>query len=142
MPLLPRATVAMTALRLTLLIPVLFALVPLPALAEMPGWWREGAVWAGDGVQADGQRWSVEIALGVDDARISYPSIPCSGTLEVLAATATTITLRETITVGRWACITGGTVGLRVEAGGSLMFDWHDKASGLTATAILAPPVS
>jgi hypothetical protein len=103
MPLLPRATVAMTALRLTLLIPVLFALVPLPALAEMPGWWREGAVWAGDGVQADGQRWSVEIALGVDDARISYPSIPCSGTLEVLAATATTITLRETITVGRWA---------------------------------------
>ena len=53
-----------------------------------------------------------------------------------------TAILRETITSGRWACISGGTVVLRVEAGGSLLFDWSDPASGLKATAILAPPVS
>jgi hypothetical protein len=118
------------------------ALSPFPALAELPGRWREGAIWAGDGVQADGPKWSVEIALGDDDARISYPSVPCSGTLEVLAATAETVSLREAITKGTALCITGGTAVLRVDAGGSLMFDWHDAASGLTATAILAPPVS
>jgi hypothetical protein len=129
-------------LRPTLLIPLLLALSPVPALAETPGWWREGAVWAGDGVQNDGQRWSVEIALEADSARVSYPSIPCSGTLDIVATSATTITLRETITTGTWVCVTGGTVVLRVEAGGSLLFDWHDSASGLTAKAILAPPVS
>ena len=129
-------------MRLTSLILSFLALTPVPALAEMPGWWREDAVWAGEGVQTDGQRWSVEIALGDDSARISYPSIPCSGTLEVLATTADAITLRETITDGVFACITGGTVVLRVEAGGSMLFDWTDPASGLRATAILAPPVS
>jgi hypothetical protein len=108
----------------------------------MPGWWREGAVWAGDGVQDDGQRWSVEIALEEKGAKISYASIPCSGMLEILSSTAKTVTLRETITAGTWVCITGGTVVLRVEAGGSLMFDWHDVESGMTATAVLAPPVS
>ncbi len=124
------------------LVALFTTLFALPALAEMPGWWREGAIWAGEGVQTDGQRWTVEIALGDSDARISYPSIPCSGTLEVLATTADAITLRETITKGVFACITGGKVVLRVEAGGSMLFDWTDAASGLRATAILAPPVS
>jgi hypothetical protein len=128
--------------RLAIMMTALLALSPWPALADMPGWWRDGAVWAGEGVQDDGQRWSVEIALGAEEAKIRYPSIPCAGTLEILASTAETITLRETITAGRWACITGGTIVLRVEAGGSLMFDWSDPNSGLKATAILAPPVS
>ena len=120
----------------------LVALCPRIALAEMPGWWRDGAVWAGDGVQDDGQRWSVEIALKATGAKISYASIPCAGTLDVLATSGTTITLRETITTGTLACITGGTVDLRVEAGGSLLFNWQDPATGMTAKAILAPPVS
>ena len=132
----------MTTLRLTRVIPVLLALSPLPALAEMPGWWREGAVWAGDGVQDDGQKWSVEITLEDEGAAIRYDSIPCAGRLDLLKTGGDTATLRETITSGRWACITGGTVVLRVEAGGSLLFDWSDPASGLKATAILAPPVS
>ena len=129
-------------MRLTRVIPVLLALSPLPALAEMPGWWREGAVWAGDGVQDDGQKWSVEITLEDEGAAIRYDSIPCAGRLDLLKTGRDTATLRETITSGRWACITGGTVVLRVEAGGSLLFDWSDPASGLKATAILAPPVS
>lgn len=108
----------------------------------MPGWWREAAVWAGEGVQDDGAQWSVEIALAASDATISYPSIPCAGTLKVLASTPATVTLRETITTGTDLCITGGTVVLRVEAGGSLLFDWQDTATGLSASAILAPPVS
>jgi hypothetical protein len=124
---------------LALLFTVLLA---LPAQAEMPNWWRDGAVWAGEGKQDDGQTWSVEIALGPEAATVSYPSIPCSGTLDVLAMTADTITLRETITKGIFACISGGTLVLRVEAGGSMLFDWSDPASGLKATAILAPPVS
>jgi hypothetical protein len=137
----------MTALRLTCVMTVLLALLPNPARAEMPGWWREGAVWAGDGVQDDGQRWSVEITLGDAGgdnagATIRYASIPCAGRLDLLKAGDETVTLRETITTGRWACITGGTVVLRVEAGGSLLFDWSDPASGLKASAILAPPVS
>ncbi len=121
---------------------VMLSLLPLPALAQMPDWWREGAIWAGDGVQGDGQRWTVEIALEADRARISYASIPCAGTLDILTTDADTITLRETITTGTLLCITGGTVVLRVEAGGSLLFDWSDPASDLKATAILAPPVS
>ena len=121
---------------------LILALLPQPAVAEMPGWWREGAVWAGDGVQDDGQRWSVEITLATEGATILYASIPCAGRLDILKAADDTVTLRETITSGRWACITGGTVALRVEAGGSLLFDWSDPASGLKATAILAPPVS
>jgi hypothetical protein len=124
---------------LFLLITALFA---LPVQAEMPGWWREGAVWAGEGKQDDGQRWSVEIALGPDTATVSYPSIPCAGRLDVLFTSVTTVTLRETITTGSDLCITGGTVVLRVEAGGSMLFDWGDMASGLTAKAILAPPLS
>lgn len=129
-------------MRPALLIPILLALIPFPALAEMPGLWREGAVWAGDGVQDDGQRWSVEVTLGTEAATILYASIPCAGRLDLLKTAGDTVTLRETITTGRWACITGGTVALRVEAGGSLLFDWSDPASGLKATAILAPPVS
>lgn len=121
---------------------LIIALLPLAAQAETPAWWREGAVWAGDGVQNDGQEWSLEITLGADSATISYPSIPCSGTLEILSTNAATITLRETITKGAFFCITGGTVALRGEAGGSLLFDWSDPVSGLKATAILAPPAS
>jgi hypothetical protein len=121
---------------------VILALIPLPALADLPDWWRVGAVWAGDGVQSDGPEWSVEITLEPDGARISYPSIPCSGTLDILTTAGSQITLQETITKGAFLCITGGTVVLRVEAGGSLLFDWTDPVSGLKATAILAPPVS
>ncbi len=118
------------------------ALLALPVQAEMPGWWRVGAVWAGEGKQDDGQTWSVEIALGSEAATVSYPSIPCDGQLDVLFSSATMVTLRETITTGSDLCITGGTVVLRVEAGGSMLFDWGDATSGLTARAILAPPVS
>ncbi len=128
--------------RLAILTLALVVLCPRIALAEMPGWWRDGAVWAGDGAQDDGQRWSVEIALEATGAKISYASIPCAGKLEVLATSDTTITQRETITTGTLACITGGTVDLRVEAGGSLLFDWQDPSTGMTAKAILAPPVS
>lgn len=125
-----------------ILLSCLLAGLTLPAIADTPYWWREGAVWAGDGVQSDGQEWSVEIALKAGGAAISYPSIPCAGRLEVLAADPQSITLRETITTGTRLCITGGTVVLRVEAGGSLLFDWSDPVSGLQATAILAPPAS
>jgi hypothetical protein len=121
---------------------LILMLLPQAALAEMPGWWREGAVWAGEGVQDDGQRWSVEITLEARSAKIRYDSIPCAGRLDLLQTSDDTVTLRETITSGRWACINGGTVDLRVEAGGSLLFDWSDPASDMTATAILAPPVS
>lgn len=121
---------------------LILALLPLPALAEMPDWWREGAVWAGDGIQGDGPEWSVEITLDDDRALISYPSIPCAGTLDILSIGPQTLILRETITTGTALCVTGGTVVLQVEAGGSLLFDWSDPVSGLQATAILAPPVS
>ena len=124
------------------LIPLLLSLFLGPALAETPDWWCPGAVWAGDGIQDGGQRWSVKIALEGKGARISYPSIPCGGTLDILTSTAEAITLRETITTGQDLCVTGGTLVLRVEAGGSLLFNWSDPASGQTATAILAPPVS
>lgn|GEM_PF-1914626 len=129
-------------MRPAFLFPVLLALFPQVAQAEVPGWWREGAVWAGDGVQTDGQRWSVEIVLEANGAAIRYPSIPCSGRLDLLSSDKRSIALRETITQGTQACISGGTVVLRVEAGGSLLFDWTDPDSGLKATAILAPPVS
>lgn len=121
---------------------LIFALLPLPALAEMPDWWRVGAVWAGDGVQDNGPEWSLEITLEAEGARITYPSIPCSGQLDILSSDGDSITLRETITKGTIVCITGGTVVLQGEAGGSLLFDWSDPVSGLKATAILAPPVS
>ncbi|MBN8630510.1 MAG: hypothetical protein J0L76_06610 [Rhodobacterales bacterium] len=121
---------------------LIFALLPLPALAEMPDWWREGAVWAGDGVQTDGQAWTVEIALGPDAARISYPSIPCSGTLEILAANASHAKLQETISSGKQVCISGGTVLLRAEPEGKLIFLWSDPASGMEAVAVLAPLAS
>jgi hypothetical protein len=121
---------------------LILALLPFPALAEMPTWWRPGAIWAGEGVQSDGPEWSVEITLGTDGATILYPSIPCGGTLDVIASGPDEITLRETITENTFACIDGGTLRLRVEAGGSLLFDWNDPVTGLTATAILAPPVS
>lgn len=124
------------------LLVLILALFPLPVLAELPSWWRVGAVWAGDGVQDDGQEWSLEITLEADGAVITYPSIPCSGRLDILGSDGRSITLRETITHGKFVCITGGTVVLRGEAGGSLLFDWADPASGLRAKAILAPPVS
>ena len=117
-------------------------LVALPAQAEMPNWWRDGAVWAGEGKQDDGQTWSVAITLGPEAATVSYPSIPCAGRLDILFTSATTVTFREVITSGSDLCITGGTLVLRVEAGGSMLFDWGDAASGLTAQAILAPPAS
>lgn len=121
---------------------LILALVPGPALAELPGWWRESAVWAGDGIQDNGPEWSLEITLEKAGALISYPSIPCSGRLDILDSNSASITFRETITEGTLVCITGGTVVLRGEAGGSLLFDWSDPVSGLKATAILAPPVS
>lgn len=74
--------------------------------------------------------------------RSAMTLIPCAGRLDILKSTAATVTLRETITTGRLRCITGGDVILRVEAGGSLLFDWRDLATGLKATAVLAPPVS
>lgn len=129
-------------LRLTRCLALILALLPMPALAEMPDWWREGAVWSGDGVQDDGQRWTVEITLGAEGATIRYDSIPCAGRLDILKSTSRTITLRETITTGRLRCITGGNVVLHVEARGSLLFDWRDSATGLQAKAILAPPAS
>jgi hypothetical protein len=121
---------------------VILAMLPFPALAELPGWWRPGAFWAGEGVQSDGQRWTVEITLGETGALINYPSVPCGGTLSIVSAGAVQVVAREKIVVNFPACISGATVGLRVEAGGSLLLQWSDPTTGLTATAILAPPVS
>jgi hypothetical protein len=117
-------------------------LLPLPAQAEMPFWWRDGAVWAGKGVQSNGPQWTIEIAIQAGSATISYPSIPCGGTLTVIGVAGPVVTLRETITDGLDLCITGGTIELWPEKGGSLHYSWSDPVSGMTATGLLAPPIS
>jgi hypothetical protein len=115
---------------------------PLAALAETPVWWQPGLSYTGEGVQSDGPRWSVELTvLSPDTARISYPSIPCAGTLQVLSADAGSILAEETITENRWLCLNGGLMLLRFDKGGVLRFDWT-HGGGMAATGTLTQPGS
>ncbi len=118
-------------------------LSPLAALAETPVWWQPGMTYFGEGVQSDGPRWSVELTvLSHGTATISYPSIPCAGTLEVLSADAGNILVKENITENRGICVDGGLMYLRFDKGGVLRFDWTHGGFGLMATGTLTQPGS
>jgi hypothetical protein len=125
------------------IIPLLLALLPLPAWADIPIWWQKGAVYTGQGVQSDGPEWTIELTVtGPQTARIAYPSIPCAGRLNVLVSTAGSIMAEEQITENRAACINGGLVRLRYDDGGVLRFYWSNGGTGMTARGTLSQPGS
>jgi hypothetical protein len=122
---------------------LLLTLCPFASLAETPSWWRPGVTYIGEGVQSDGQQWSIELTpLSPDLARISYPSIPCAGQLRVLSSDLAVVVTEEMITENRGLCITGGQVQLWQDKGGILRFDWSHGAFGLVARGTLTQPGS
>lgn len=96
-------------------------------------------VWGGVGKQSNGSSWTVVINLTDNNGTVDYASIPCSGVLKLVEASASTVTLRESITKERKRCVDNGKVVLR-SVGGSddeLQFTWYTDGGKEDASARL-----
>jgi len=95
--------------------------------------------WRGTGHQSPagkaGADWSIEMTIGDGGGSIKYPSLSCGGSLTQISRDATSAQYRESITVGRNACIDGGTVTVRL-FNGNLSWTWIGQSGGKQYNAI------
>jgi hypothetical protein len=99
--------------------------------------------WEGRGSQSDQPGdWSIAATLtggqpvGGLVGTIAYPSLSCSGTLTLRAASASRLELEERITSG--PCVDGGIITLTALDDGSLRYDWHKNGETMTAEGMLS----
>jgi hypothetical protein len=88
--------------------------------------------WEGSLSQSDGQRHAVRMTLRADttDGTVTYPDLPCEGTLELTRIAGPTFTVREKITRGN--CTPAGTFTLTVTSPG-LSFRYEPDSRRYTA---------
>jgi hypothetical protein len=95
--------------------------------------------WRGTGHQTPagtaGADWSIEMTIGASGGSIQYPSLSCGGSLAQISRDATSAQYRESITVGRNACIDGGTITVRL-VNGNLAWTWIGQSNGKQYNAI------
>jgi hypothetical protein len=92
--------------------------------------------WKGSMAQSNGQQHAVQIRLDANtaDGTVSYPDLPCTGTLQLIEKTDSTFTVREEITSGE--CTPTGTITLTVTASG-LSFQYEPDNKRYTAEGTL-----
>jgi hypothetical protein len=86
-------------------------------------------VWKGSGVQDNGSKWSILIALtpGGENSVIgtmAYPSLSCGGELTLRRVNTQSIKLFENLTYLGNNCISRGTVALEVLPDERLKYEW------------------
>ena len=90
--------------------------------------------WYGDGIQNSSATWS--IAVDFDKSTISYPSIPCEGTLTLLSETENKIEYKEHITSGK--CVDNGKVVIERTHSDNLDFTWYHSDGRLDGSGSLS----
>jgi PEGA domain len=92
-------------------------------------------IWTGKGYQFDNKStWSIRIEIteavlrGNTPAKISYPSLSCSGKLTMESSSKSQLVFAETITSGKRKCVSGGQVQLRPSTDKNvLIFEWYER---------------
>lgn len=82
-------------------------------------------VWGGVGEQDDGSVWSIKMSISGDKYVIDYPSIPCSGILELLTYNHQTYTFIEEITDNLSECVNFGMLQVSIEDNQNLYWQWY-----------------
>lgn len=78
-------------------------------------------VWSGNAYQYDVQEtWNVKLVCKKGQFSVKYPSLGCSGELELSGNSTYSITLRETLTSGVGTCYDNGVITLSIEEDGSM----------------------
>jgi eukaryotic-like serine/threonine-protein kinase len=77
----------------------------------------------------------ITLTAGSSAGTISYAELKCSGRLQLVTATASTLTLNEGISTGQQNC-TGGVVTLTKQAGQTLTFSFK-RSNGPSPTGVL-----
>jgi hypothetical protein len=92
--------------------------------------------WEGSMLQSNGERHDVQIRLdgNTTEGTVSYPDLPCLGTLKLIQSAGSTFTVREEITSGR--CTPTGTITLTI-TGSSLSFRYEPDNKRYTAEGTL-----
>lgn len=93
----------------------------------------------GVGWQADGNHWSIDVVLTPGGAQIAYPSLGCTGSWKLIAATDQELTYAESITDGQRDCIATGVVRLRLLPAGRFLYSWQETDARIDARAVLLP---
>ena len=84
-------------------------------------------IWGGLGVQnsVDGA-WTIKMTISQDGYRIDYPSIPCSGELELLSSNGSEYTFREKITSDKDdKCVDNGTLIVTKLDSDTMVWKWY-----------------
>jgi ankyrin repeat protein len=105
---------------------LMFLSWPVYADDTSSDWWIIGSSFEGQGTQSSGSSWSIEIRVISDtEATISYPSIPCSGTLTLKRLNKDRAFFSEDIVENVKKCDSDGTVSIRRTQGGKFVFRWQ-----------------
>ena len=83
--------------------------------------------WSGIGTESVGATYLVEITISGSAHTINYPSIPCGGTLNLVADAGDRREFDEDLTTGR-GCTNGGFVVL-VRTGDQVSYEWFFSQS-------------
>ena len=94
--------------------------------------------WYGDGIQNSSATWSIKVDF--DKSTISYPSIPCEGTLTLLSETENKIEYKEHITSG--ICVDNGKVVIERNHSGNLDFTWYHSDGRLDGSGSLSTGIT
>jgi hypothetical protein len=95
-------------------------------------------VWKGEGVQNNGSKWSILMALAPGNSNsivgtIAYPSLACGGELTLRRVNTKSIEMSENLTyVG--TCVGGGTVSLQPTSSNGLQYKWSNSNGKMNAT--------
>lgn len=121
-----------------------FALPSGPAAAAAPaGPLTLAGSWRGDMLQPDAAKGSYPMILTIVETRgtlsgaVHYPTLQCSGWLELLERREAAVIFRELIEQGVERCVNGGTVEIRLTSSGSAQIVWFYPEGMMGATAVL-----
>jgi hypothetical protein len=102
-----------------------------------------GGRWAGRGYQYNNNSsWDIDLALRPGDGGIAgtidYPSIGCSGELDLVSDEGQVLVVRERLTVNpRNICVDGGTIKVVMRVDGALDWRWYYDGGGEGASAVM-----
>jgi len=95
-------------------------------------------IWSGSAFQQDGERYPIIVVLSADGGRsVEYPTLGCSGKLELMDRLPKGYLFRERLDKGRSHCIDGGRVKLHLLGRGQLHYRWEDTRHESGAAGIL-----
>jgi hypothetical protein len=94
--------------------------------------------WRGVGTQTDGSHWPIVIFLQRSSGGIvDYPTLSCSGQLQLQQRTAAGFRFREQLNHGNQFCINMGEVILRLTGETEMHYEWRDTHGEISAVATL-----